>query len=171
MPLLKLMCSFEVFFCSPEFLKILSRNVQTTWRLACRQLSAHSARNQAMPSDTNCKSSPKTGGTTGPLSRRCDSTAHRHVCNKLHKSHSTKLISITLCHVIDFCKALLRSSTTQNNYSQCTISDPEAAGNRWRGAANRKWWLHREGHVQQDYCCQIACFKALVSFNLWLVLF
>lgn len=48
----------------------LSRNVQTTWRLAWQQLSAHSARNQAVPSDTNCNSSPKTGATTGPAEQR-----------------------------------------------------------------------------------------------------
>lgn len=130
-----------------DFLKVLSRNVQTTWRLTRQQLSAHSARNQEMPSDTNCKSSQKTGATTGPLSRRCDSTAHVRICNKLHEVHSSKLISITH-HVTTIHKLLLWTSDTENNYSQCTISDPENGRHLWPAAAKTKWW---QGHIQQGW--------------------
>ena len=60
----------------------------------CRQLDASLASSclltqpeiKRCPRTPTAKSSQKTGATTGPLSRRCDSTAHVRICNKLHAS-------------------------------------------------------------------------------------
>lgn len=100
------------------------------------------------------QSSPKSPTTTGPLSRGCDSTAHRSICNKLQEVHSSKLMSIGPCHVIDFHKAVLRTSATKNNYSQPTIPDPETSRHQPREAAKTKWWLQLKVTSSRDNCSQ-----------------
>lgn len=109
-----------------EFLKALSRNVQTTWRLACQQLSVHSARNQMVPSATNCRAPQRLEPQLARWARGCDSTAHRRVCSKLQEVHSSKLISRTLCHGTNFYKAVL-GLLPPRTITQCTIPDPETS--------------------------------------------
>ncbi len=126
----------SVFASTSDFLKALSRNVQTTWRLACQQLSVHSARNQAVLADTNCKAPQRLEPQLARWAGDVTHTAHGPICNKLQEVHSSKLISIRLCHVIDFCKAALKTYATKNNYSQCTTPDPESSHHQQRVAAN-----------------------------------
>lgn len=89
--------------------------------------------------------------------------AHSHICNELQEVHSSKLISIRPCHVIDFYEAALRTSATKNNYWECITPDPESSHHQWRAAAKRTWRLHLKVVSSRDNCSQIVCWSCSTS--------
>lgn len=163
---------FSFFFLksTSDFLKAWWGNVQTTWRLACQQLSVHSARNQAALADTNCRAPQRLEPQLAHWAGDVTHTAHRRICNKLQEVHSSKLISIRPCHVIDFYKAALRTSATKNNYSVYNGWPRKTSHHQWRAAAKRQRWLHLKVTSRcPDNCSQIVRCKAPVLLNLWVL--
>lgn len=75
----------------------LSRNVQTTWRLVRQQLSVHSARNQVLLVDTNCRTPKRLEPQLAHWAGDVTHAAHRRARNELQEVHSSKLISLRPC--------------------------------------------------------------------------
>lgn len=125
----------------------LSRNVQTTWRLVCQQLSVHSARNQVVLADTNCRGPKRLEPQLAHWAGDVTHAAHRCVCNKLQEVHSSKIISIRPCDWFlqssaeDFChqeQLLTVHNTWPWNQSSSVTS-----------RSQEKVMTAPQGHVQQ----------------------